>query len=70
MIKICHYCNVYTTIQHILVDCPSYIRARQIMISDLNININDLTEAHLLNDTFDHSKLFTYLKTINYYNRI
>ena len=40
------------------------------MISDLKINSNDLTEAHLLNDTFNHNKLFTYLKAIDYYNRI
>ena len=40
------------------------------MISDLDINPLDLTEAHILNDDFNHDKLFKYLKDIDYYNRI
>ena len=66
----CQLCNVYTTVGHILVDCPRYQRYRLRMIADLNINPSDLSQTHLLDDKFNHSKLFRYLKDINYYNRI
>ena len=66
----CQLCNVYTTVKHILVECPRFQRYRLSLISNLNINPIDLSEAHLLNDEFNHNKLFKYLKDINYYNRI
>ena len=66
----CNLCNLYTTVDHILCKCPRFQRYRLRMISDLDINPLDLTEAHILNDDFNHDKLFKYLKDIDYYNRI
>ena len=66
----CQLCNVFTTVEHILVNCPKYQRYRHVMISELSITPNQLSVAHLLNDKFNHNKLFAFLKAINYYNRI
>ena len=66
----CQLCNINTSVKHILVDCPRFERYRQEMIANHNIPRAELTEAHLLNDTFDHVKLFNFLKAINYFNRI
>ena len=66
----CQLCNVYTSVKHILVECPRFQRYRLNMINDLNINPSDLSVANILNDTFNHTKLFKFLKDIDYYNRI
>ena len=66
----CQLCNTYTSVEHLLIKCPRFQAHRINMISDLNINPSDLSIAHILNDNFNHKKLFKFLKDINYYNRI
>ena len=66
----CDFCRVPMTIKHLLLNCINLNYPRSGINSYLRRNRLPLTEHILLGDDFPHSKLFTYLKAIDFFDRI
>ena len=50
---------------HILVDCPQFSGARVVLGAP-----DQLRVEILLGDGFDHSRLFSFLKSVDYFGQI
>ena len=66
----CNYCSVTNTIAHLILDCPRWGAYRHRMYNHilrlkLPMNLNSI-----LGEKFDHSILFSYLRSINYFDHI
>ena len=66
----CRNCNIFMTLQHLLVDCPALQQKLTPIISFLNRKNKPLTQSNILDDDFNHNLLFNYLKDINFYDKI
>ena len=68
--EMCRNCNIFMTLQHLLVDCPALQQKLTPIISFLNRKNKPLTQSNILDDDFNHNLLFKYLKDINFYDKI
>ena len=66
----CENCHVDLSIEHVLIHCPQYNNERTPIITKLRKDNLPICITNLLNDTFQHDLLFTFLKKINYYSKI
>ena len=66
----CNACNSDMTIEHLLITCPHFQHARFRILSHLNRHNLLLNEFNVLNDDFNHTLLFDFLKEVNFYNKI
>ena len=69
-IDFCQSCNRRNNIYHLILSCPQYNGFRQGILSYLDSNNLSYSLNNILNDEFPHHLLFSYLKQINYYNKI
>ena len=61
----CAVCQVPHTIVHVLIDCPQFARARVLMGGP-----DQLKLEILLGDGFDHAKLFSFLRSVDFFGKI
>ena len=66
----CPTCRRGNNIYHLLITCPHFDGYRQGILSYLDSKGLSHSLNNILNDEFPHHLLYTYLKNINYYNKI
>lgn len=69
-VDMCEHCDIPMTIEHLLLMCPALRAHRLPIIGYLTTNNLPLTEESILGDAFPHSRLFDYLRRINYASKI
>ena len=66
----CERCQVYNKLNHLIIECPLWNTYRGRMKSFLNRKGLNLSMINVLDDKFDHSILFSYLRDIKFYDKI
>ena len=61
----CNQCRVPITLQHIIVECPLFARYRHTLG-----NVDGLELTSILKNDYNHSRIFQYLRDIDYFNQI
>ena len=67
---LCRTCHVEETIIHVMLDCPSHSNERRDITQILNNLGLPRTLDSILSDEFPLQHVFTYLRRINFFNRI
>ena len=67
---ICQLCQTPISIHHILVECTQFINQRAPILSILSKDGLPVEVTNILNENFPSHIIITYLKSINYYNKI
>ena len=66
----CEYCQVDTSIEHVLIHCPQYSNERIPIIAKLRKDNLPICITNILNNDFQHTLLFTFLQKIQHYSKI
>ena len=67
--EFCNSCDIAMSIEHLLISCPDFQYARNIISSHLNRLNLPLTEGNILSDDFNHNLLFNFRKEVNFYKK-